>query len=106
MSLEWQTPSELYVCVLLLTDRSWQDGTAHRQVSSLDTLATHMQPGQRACNNTHPCTCSSRTEREEEGRQMDMCVRTAEESLPTLIGFYSLFQMSRIHHQLSSNHVL
>lgn len=48
------------VCVCELTGRSWRGGTAHRQASSLGTWANHMQRGQRACNNTHLYTCSSR----------------------------------------------
>lgn len=44
--------------VWVLTGRSWQGGTSHRQVSSLGTWATRMQQAQKACSNTHPCTCS------------------------------------------------
>lgn len=51
------------VCVSVLTGRSWQGGTIHRQVSSWGTWANHMQPVRRACSNTHPCTCSSQPER-------------------------------------------
>lgn len=60
---ETQKPSRSKLCGCVfgvLTGRSWRGGTAHRQASSLGTWANHMQPGQRACNNTHPCTCSSR----------------------------------------------
>lgn len=80
------------VCVWVLTGRSWRGGTAHRQASSLGTWAIHMQPGQRACNNTHLCTYSSRPGRGKD-RQIDTSVKTTE-SAEKSAGIYLVKSLS------------